>query len=229
MPSWNTIYHKTGGTGGTNDLTGLVGAGGYVRMQGVQRGTGYGYSLWEFQVFGLGTEAAAASVPTGTNTWQVQAVDGAGNVAANSNGALTIIGPLTPLQQWRQTNFSTLNANDPIGGDTANPAGDGLANLLKYGLGLDPHQAVTAGLPTTSLSNGTYLSLTFTRLKSATDITYHVEVSGDLKAWNEIWNSLVVPYGGGTSPSQQVTVMDGVPISAAPGGCRFLRLRVSRP
>ena len=113
MPRWNTIYHKTGGTGGTNDLTGLVGAGRYVRMQGVQRGTGYGYSLWEFQVFGLGTEAAAASVPTGTNTWQVQAVDGAGNVAANSNGALTIIGPLTPLQQWRQTNFSTLNAERP--------------------------------------------------------------------------------------------------------------------
>jgi hypothetical protein len=198
-------------------------------MQGVQRGTVYGYSLWEFQVFGLGTEQATAAVPNGTHTWQVRAVDGAGNVAPNSNGSLTVIGPLTPLQQWRQTNFGTIDPNDPLADDTANPAGDGLANLIKYALGLDPHQATAAGVPTVALSNGAYLSLTFTRLKSATDITYHVEVSGDLKAWNEIWNSLTVPYDGGINASQQVTVVDAVPISAAPGGCRFLRLRVSRP
>ncbi len=227
--AWNTIYHKTGGTGGTNDLTGLVGAGRYVRMQGVQRGTVYGYSLWEFQVFGLGTEQATVSVQYGTHTWQVRAVDGAGNIAANSNGSLTIIGPPSPLQQWRQTNFGTIDPNDPVAGDSANPAGDGLANLLKYSLGLDPHQATAAGLPSVALSNGVYLSLTFTRLKSATDITYHVDVSGDLEAWNEIWNSTVVPYGGGINPTQQVTVKDAVPASQAPGGCRFLRLRISRP
>jgi beta-glucosidase-like glycosyl hydrolase len=227
--TWNTIYHKTGGTGGTNDLTGLAGAGRYVRLQGVQRGTGYGYSLWEFQVFGLGTEQTAASIPNGTHAWQVRAIDGAGNVTTNTNGSLTIIGPLTPLQQWRQTNFGTINPNDSLAGDTANPAGDGLVNLLKYALGIDPHQATAAGLPTPALSNGTYLSLTFTGLRSATDITYHVEVSGDLGAWNEIWNSTVFPYGGGISPAQQVTVADTVPISVAPGGRRFLRLRVSRP
>jgi hypothetical protein len=30
----------------------LSGSGRYVRLYGTARGTGYGYSLWEFQVFG---------------------------------------------------------------------------------------------------------------------------------------------------------------------------------
>jgi beta-glucosidase len=30
----------------------VSGSGRYVRMYGTQRGTQYGYSLWEFQVYG---------------------------------------------------------------------------------------------------------------------------------------------------------------------------------
>jgi beta-glucosidase len=48
---WTTIYSATNGLGGTEDLTGLSGTGRYVRMYGTVRGTVYGYSLWEFQVF----------------------------------------------------------------------------------------------------------------------------------------------------------------------------------
>ncbi|SCF13184.1 discoidin domain-containing protein [Micromonospora chokoriensis] len=49
--SWTTIYSTTTGTGGTQNLT-VSGSGRYVRMYGTARGTGYGYSLWEFQVYG---------------------------------------------------------------------------------------------------------------------------------------------------------------------------------
>ncbi|MET8200216.1 discoidin domain-containing protein [Micromonospora taraxaci] len=49
--TWTTIYSTTTGTGGTQNLT-VSGAGRYVRMYGTVRGTGYGYSLWEFQVYG---------------------------------------------------------------------------------------------------------------------------------------------------------------------------------
>ncbi|MEV4120094.1 discoidin domain-containing protein [Micromonospora sp. NPDC049645] len=49
--TWTTIYSTTTGTGGTQNLT-VSGAGRYVRMYGTTRGTGYGYSLWEFQVYG---------------------------------------------------------------------------------------------------------------------------------------------------------------------------------
>ncbi|TCO44184.1 beta-1,3-glucanase family protein [Actinocrispum wychmicini] len=51
--SWTTIYSTTTGTGGTQTLS-VSGSGRYVRMSGTQRATQWGYSLWEFQVFGTG-------------------------------------------------------------------------------------------------------------------------------------------------------------------------------
>ncbi|AUG75008.1 hypothetical protein CFP65_0020 [Kitasatospora sp. MMS16-BH015] len=50
--AWTTVYSTTTGTGGVQDLTGLSGTGRYVRMYGTQRATGYGYSLWSFEVYG---------------------------------------------------------------------------------------------------------------------------------------------------------------------------------
>ncbi len=59
--SWTNIFSTTTGDGATDDLT-LSGSGRYVRMNGVTRATGYGYSLWEFQVYGvLGTASSAVA------------------------------------------------------------------------------------------------------------------------------------------------------------------------
>ena len=49
--AWTTVYSTTTGTGGVQDLN-VSGSGRYVRMYGTQRSTPYGYSLYEFQVFG---------------------------------------------------------------------------------------------------------------------------------------------------------------------------------
>jgi beta-glucanase (GH16 family) len=49
--TWTNVYSTTTGTGGTQSLD-VSGSGRFVRMNGTQRGTVYGYSLWEFQVFG---------------------------------------------------------------------------------------------------------------------------------------------------------------------------------
>jgi Beta-glucanase/Beta-glucan synthetase len=49
--TWTTIFSTTAGTGGVQDLA-VSGSGRYVRMLGTHRATPYGYSLWEFQVFG---------------------------------------------------------------------------------------------------------------------------------------------------------------------------------
>jgi hypothetical protein len=51
--SWSTVYSTTTGAGGTETLN-VSGAGRYVRMYGTARHTAYGYSLWEFQVYGSG-------------------------------------------------------------------------------------------------------------------------------------------------------------------------------
>ncbi|MYX39704.1 sialidase [Streptomyces sp. SID89] len=49
--SWTDLKSVTGGDGGIDTLD-VSGQGRYVRMYGVHRATQYGYSLWEFQVFG---------------------------------------------------------------------------------------------------------------------------------------------------------------------------------
>jgi hypothetical protein len=51
--SWTTVYSTSTGAGGTETLP-VTGTGRYVRLLGSQRATQYGYSLWEFQVFGPG-------------------------------------------------------------------------------------------------------------------------------------------------------------------------------
>ncbi|MYS24726.1 coagulation factor 5/8 type domain-containing protein, partial [Streptomyces sp. SID4948] len=49
--TWTPVYTTTTGAGGTQTLN-VTGTGRYVRMYGSARATGYGYSLWEFQVYG---------------------------------------------------------------------------------------------------------------------------------------------------------------------------------
>jgi beta-glucosidase len=49
--TWTTIYSTASGTGGVQTLH-ITGTGRYVRVYGTVRATGYGYSLWEFEVYG---------------------------------------------------------------------------------------------------------------------------------------------------------------------------------
>jgi hypothetical protein len=62
--TWTTIYSTTTGTGGIQTLN-VSGSGRYVRMYGTARATIYGYSLWEFEVYG---SSGATNTPTRTST-----------------------------------------------------------------------------------------------------------------------------------------------------------------
>jgi hypothetical protein len=58
--TWTTIFSTTTGTGGTQTLN-ITGTGRYVRMNGTARATQYGYSLWEFQVFGTMSSSSCSA------------------------------------------------------------------------------------------------------------------------------------------------------------------------
>jgi hypothetical protein len=47
---WTTVHTEVNGDGGIDDIP-VSASGRYVRMLGTQRGTGYGYSLWAFEVY----------------------------------------------------------------------------------------------------------------------------------------------------------------------------------
>ncbi|MEU7698222.1 discoidin domain-containing protein [Streptomyces sp. NPDC039028] len=60
---WRTVTSVTAGDGGTDEVT-LSGTGRYIRMNGHTRATGYGFSLWEFQVYGT-TGGEGPALPGG--------------------------------------------------------------------------------------------------------------------------------------------------------------------
>ncbi|HEY1486800.1 MAG TPA: discoidin domain-containing protein, partial [Micromonosporaceae bacterium] len=85
--NWTTIYSTTTGTGGIQTLN-ITGTGRYVRMNGTARATQYGYSLWEFQVYGT-IGGGGGTCNTGTNvalnkTASASSTENAGSSASNA-------------------------------------------------------------------------------------------------------------------------------------------------
>jgi hypothetical protein len=132
---------------------------------------------------------------------------------------------LSPVQAWRNTHFGN-PSNVGAGENAAAPAGDGVPNLIKYALGLDPAaRAIPDQLFTGEIqpvTGQTYLTLTVHRMARAPDVSYVVQVSSDLVSW-----SSGPPYTATlVDTSTQLTVRDNMPIGASP---RFIRLAVTNP
>ena len=110
-------------------------------------------------------------------------------------------------------------------GDGANPSGDGIPNLVKYALGLNPLARVTDGLPAGSMQDGQF-TFAFTRRRDATDITYRLESAPEWpgRSWTEIWNSSDHVYPG-LAPAS----LEAVPLGMADEHERFFRLLITRP
>lgn len=181
---------------------------------------------------GLNVDASTGLVSgtttvTGTDTVTLVA----SNAGGSGTGTLTLIVE-TPYQAWQSAVFTAGQLSNPaISGDTADPAGDGITNLMKYALGLNPFVDGVSGLPFETLvttGSGEYLELTYTQVLSDSDITYTVQVSTDVQNWYSgagytgfVGSTL---NAGGTTES--VTVESVTPI--APGNPnQFLRLQVT--
>lgn len=82
--TWTTMAEEKAGNGGTDDWAGLGGKGRYVRMYGTVRGTSYGYSLFEMQVYGVpdGGASPTGPSPTGPTPGGAFTVVAAGDIAA---------------------------------------------------------------------------------------------------------------------------------------------------
>jgi F5/8 type C domain/Domain of unknown function (DUF1929)/Glyoxal oxidase N-terminus len=96
--NWTSIYSTTTGVGGVDDLPGLSGTGRYVRMYGTQRGTPWGYSLWEFEVYGT----AASGLPTASLS--------ANPTSITAGQSSTLTWSSTNATSCTGTGFSTGNA-----------------------------------------------------------------------------------------------------------------------
>ena len=126
---------------------------------------------------------------------------------------------------YQALNFT--GASRGVSAATACPLGDGVSNLMKYSQGLSPWVNIsTGGGPTMQNVNG-YLTLTYIRLKNATDLIYTPQVSADLINWQS-GSAYVTPVSAIDldTTRQQVVVRSNAPVSA--GGPGFMRLSVTQ-
>jgi hypothetical protein len=116
---------------------------------------------------------------------------------------------------------------DAYGADLGNPARDGLVNLVKYALGIDPTKAATANQrpmqSITAVDGERYLTLSIPRRTRRTDVTTTAQVSSDYLRWHSgVGHTVVIQ-----DSDNLLIVRDAVPISAS--GRRYMRLGVSAP
>ena len=98
---------------------------------------------------------------------------------------------------------------------------DGKSNLLEYALHTNPIASDAASLPAVAIE-GSFLTLTYSKVTTATDIQYSVEESTDLATWTAAnpTDQIVATQGNVQTIKAQVAIN---------GASRlFLRLRITR-
>jgi uncharacterized repeat protein (TIGR01451 family) len=178
----------------------------------------------DLQNVGAGTNVTFRIVNWGgtssNGTWYIFDVSNSIALDFELRGTVSLeVVPLTPIQLWRLQWFGT-TADSGAAADTT-IAANGMPNLLSYALGLDP--LVPTNNPVVGDIDTGYLRLTVPRNPSATDISFHVELSDGLAPFSWSANGTTVV----SNTPALLQVRDDAPVSASAGG--YMRLCVSRP
>ncbi len=171
-----------------------------------------------------GTAVANPDSTGGFYYYRIAALNATGPSALTADIFATL-----DLAAWKSVRFTSAELQNPlVSGDTATPAGDGLKNLLKYALGLDPHQGAAAPVAhgTTVVGGQTYLTLSYNRSKRASGIQSYVETCSDLTSWAWGPGAAVVTATADQGETERLTWRDTTPITPA-NPQRFIRLRVA--
>lgn len=123
----------------------------------------------------------------------------------------------------RAENWAKAKLGNAAASLTADTDFDGLPQLLEYAFKTDPNSAASAARPQVGMESG-YLTLTYTQLLSATDLSYVVQESSDLT--NPLnWAPATVVQEIVSNNGLTRIVKAKVAINSAPQ--KFLRLKVS--
>lgn len=171
------------------------------------------------------------------------------NVNYNQNNFSLVAAMQPSVLDWKIGYFG--DPNSAAAADTATPANDGIANLLKYALGLNPTlpfgslngltgvgqgSSASRGLTDATQSNNHHATFSFRRIDPV-NVTYVVQASDNLadpSAWGEVarlnagtnaWFGNASVGETGTGSTRSVTVTDSFALSQKPK--RFFRLVVS--
>jgi len=158
----------------------------------------------------IDTTASSNSVPY---YYVVTGLNAFGDESGYSTPAAATVGAV-----WRQQWFG-ITANTGSAADTANPAQDGIINILKRAFNLNPLLTETTGTPYGAIS-GNIFTLTYRQSLAATDLAFQVVSSPDLINWSTNNITDVVISSDGITAIHAASV----PVAST---AQFLRLLVN--
>ena len=132
------------------------------------------------------------------------------------------------FEGWPDHHFAEEERNSPnVHESDASAAGDGVSNLMKYALFMDPRKHLEPGrIPVISQVDGR-LRLSNSGRTGAEDIDCQVEVSSDLAHWRSGASHVYEIYRYSSRPDVDDVIVESVPeedVSAT-----FMRLQVVKP
>jgi beta-glucanase (GH16 family) len=175
--NWTSIYATTTGKGFKETLT-VNGTGRYVRMYGTARSGAYGYSIWEFQVYGTGgNPTAPPALPPNVTFPATRLVFG-----DEFNSAA---GTKPDAAKWKPETGPGVNNELQYYTNNLNAATDGAGNLV-----MEARKEVTPG----SACPGGPCQYTSSRLNTSTSFSFtyghaeaRIKVSGTQGLWPAFW------------------------------------------
>jgi len=174
--TWTDAYSTVAGNGGIDDLN-VAATARYVRMNGQLRGTPYGHSLWEFQVYG----ACGTSSPTPSPTPTV-------SPTSQPPGNRDAYGTIQAESADQQTGLTAQSTTDSGGGQSLAGAANGDWALYR-GVNFGSSAATQFNARVASGAAGGVSGLVEVRLDSASSApvgSFAVANTGGWQSWRTI-------------------------------------------
>lgn len=161
--------------------------------------------------------------PTGVGTITIRAAQTGSADYAAATAVERSFAVQSDFAYWQQTRFTNGELADPaLSGPNAIYGTDGVPNLVKYALGLEPLQDASTPLALLSVGGADWI-FTYTRPVERADLSYSVERSTDLVNWTtaDVTHEQLSTDGS--------TAIWRARVSVATASNSYFRLKVTRP
>ena len=169
-----------------------------------------------------------AGTPSGSGVFSVSVA--ASNAGGTGTASLLTLTVDEPFSAWQTANFTAAERQNPaVAGPLGDATGAGVANLVKYALGIPPKRSGVAGLPTASFGSVggvAYLLFSYTDNPLANGSSLSVQFSNDLQSWS-VGSSYTTEVSRTNNADGTQTVVTRTNTPVGNGARQCLRLSVT--